>query len=443
MSHPEGARPDASIVRSPRFWLAPIAVVTLLMSLLAALYMGSILDPKSHLRGFPIALVDQDVGDVVDGPDGPVHQNFGHDIAAGLVANIPSDKVDLQQISWAEASSRLDTGDLYGAIVIPSDFTKRTAILAQASVVPGDVERPVITAYTNPRAGSFGVGITQSITGSALAAANETMGKQLSATVTERLAAVAPDATVSGGAAIVLANPIDILALPHNPLPDGTGNGLSAFYFALLLVLAGFTGATVVNTVVDGMLGFAPTEYGPWFVHRDSVGISRFHTLLIKWAIMAILAAVVSALYIWISSALGMPVPNALELWEFGAFVIAAIGITAVSVMAAFGTAGLLVNLLVFVVLALPSSGGAVPIEATPPIYGFLAQFEPMHQVFLGTRAILYFNGSADAGLLHAVSMTSIGLLIGLVIGIVATRFYDRRGLHRVRRTPPSAPAEV
>ncbi|WP_305092776.1 YhgE/Pip domain-containing protein [Prescottella sp. R16] len=419
-----------------RLWLAPTAVVAVVMSLLAALYMGGILDPAKHLRGFPIALVNQDVGDVIDGPDGPVYQNFGDEIAQGLVANIPADKVDLQQLSWAETASRLGKGELFGAIVVPGDFTKRTSILGQASVVPGDVERPIITAYTNPRAGSFGIGITEAITGQALAQVNTTMGEKLTATVNERLASVAPGTTVSGAAAITLAQPVDVLKVQHNPLPPGTGNGLSAFYFALLLVLAGFTGATIVSSIVDSALGFAPTEYGPWYVHRESAGISRFRTLLVKWGVMAVLGMLVSALYIAITGMLGMPIPNALALWEFGAFAITTIGVTALSVMAAFGTVGLLVNLVVFVIMGLPSSGGAIPLEATPRIYEILAQFEPMHQVFVGARAILYFDGSAGAGLLHAVWMTGIGLLVGLLLGVVATRFYDARGLHRVRKDP-------
>ncbi|WP_137723926.1 YhgE/Pip domain-containing protein [Prescottella subtropica] len=417
-----------------RLWLAPTAVVAVVMSLLAALYMGGILDPAKHLRGFPIALVNQDVGDVIDGPDGPVRENFGDEIAAGLVANVPADKVDLQQLPWVEAASRLGKGELFGAIVIPSDFTKRTAILAQASVIPGDVEKPIVTAYTNPRAGSFGIGITEAITSTALAQVNTMMGDKLTATVNDRLASVAPGTTVSGAAALTLAQPVDVLTVQHNPLPPGTGNGLSAFYFALLLVLAGFTGATIVSSIVDSTLGFAPTEYGPWYVHRESAGISRFRTLLVKWGVMAVLGALVSALYIAITGALGMPIPNALALWEFGAFAITAIGVTALSVMAAFGTVGMLINLVVFVIMGLPSSGGAIPIEATPRIYELLAQFEPMHQVFVGVRAILYFDGSAGAGLLHAVWMTGVGLVIGLVLGAAVTHFYDSRGLHRTRK---------
>ncbi|EUA43966.1 transmembrane domain protein [Mycobacterium xenopi 4042] len=42
---------------------------------------------------------------------------------------------------------------------------------------------------------------------------------------------------MAGAVSLLLASPIDVQSSVHNPLPDGTGNGLSAFYYALLLLL--------------------------------------------------------------------------------------------------------------------------------------------------------------------------------------------------------------
>ncbi|MGC0366063.1 YhgE/Pip-like protein [Rhodococcus sp. 27YEA15] len=431
----ENSRPPApSVLRTPRFWLAPVIVVTLLMSALAALYMGGILDPKKNLDHFPIALVNQDEGDTVPGSTPPERKNFGNDIAAAIDNGVDHQKIDLQQIGIAEAQSKLDSGTLYGAIVIPSDFSKRTTILAQASVVPGEVEQPIITIYTNPRAGTVSASLVQSIGTTALEAVNKNMGEQLTALVTQQLEAGGAGTQMSGASRLLLENPVNVLVVAHNPLPDGTGFGLAAFYFALLLVLAGFTGATVVNTLVDGMLGYAPTEVGPLYVQNDVAGLTRFHTLLVKWAFMIVLAGIVSALFQWISRALGLPVTHGLALWEYSTLVIAAVGITAMSVMAAFGSVGMLVNLFIFVILALPSSGGTIPLEASPRLYAWLAQFEPMHQIYMGCRAILFFDARSDSGLLHAVVMTLAGLLIGLILGFVVTRFYDRKGFDRTHR---------
>lgn len=100
-------------------------------------------------------------------------------------------------------------------------------------------------------------------------------------------------------------------------------------------------------------------------------------------------------------------------------------------------------NLFIFVILGLPSNGATIPLEAAPSLFGWLAKFEPMHQVFLGARALLYFDGRADAGLSHAVTMTAIGLVIGLLIGGIVTRVYDLRGLRRIGDPGPAADAEA
>ena len=116
--------------------------------------------------------------------------------------------------------------------------------------------------------------------------------------------------------------------------------------------------------------------------------------------------------------------------------ITAAVGITSTSLIAILGALGLLVSIFVFVILGLPSAGATVPLQAAPPFFGWLANFEPMHQVFLGTRALLYFDGQADAGLSRALIMTAIGLVIGLLLGAVFTYLYDRRGYHRILAGP-------
>jgi hypothetical protein len=150
--------------------------------------------------------------------------------------------------------------------------------------------------------------------------------------------------------------------------------------------------------------------------------------LVIKWWIMFVIALVLASVYLLVCRVVGMDLSNAFALWMFGVLVITAVGVTCMSVAAALGSFGLLINMVVFVVLGLPSSGGTVPLEATPMVFGWLAWFEPMHQVYLGTRAILYFDVNFAAGLGRALLMTGGGLVIGLVLGAVVTQVYDRKG---------------
>ncbi|MBV9722977.1 MAG: DUF3533 domain-containing protein, partial [Mycobacterium sp.] len=189
-------------------------------------------------------------------------------------------------------------------------------------------------------------------------------------------------------------------------------------------------GSFVVSMLADSMLGSVPAVQG-----------SRLRTLLSKWALIVLLALATSGVYVLIANRLGMPIQHTLSLWLFGALAIAAVGITSTSLIAVLGSLGLLISLFVFVILGLPSVGAIVPLEATPQFFAWLATFEPMHQVYLGARAILYFDGRADAGLSEAVELTVVGLVIGLLLGAIVTRFYDRRGEHPTPSEPAGSPA--
>ncbi|MEU6189411.1 DUF3533 domain-containing protein [Nocardia sp. NPDC047038] len=420
-----------------RTFTAPIAVLTVFAALLATMYLGYASNTEKNLHDFPVALVNQDVGDTLDGKPA----NFGAQVSDALVAGIPAEKIDLRVVGIAEARKQLQNGEVYGAIVIPSDFTKRLAILGAAAVVPGAVERPVITIHTNPRIGPYTTGIMQRIADRALRQVDETVGKSLTDQVNAALAA-GPGAPVepSGAARLMLTDPVQIVTAPYRPMDDGAGQGLVAFFYTLILLLAGFTGAMIIHTLVDSVLGFTPTEYGPWFVHPPSTGISRFRTLLMKWAVIVTAAPVLSGIFLGVASAFNVPLGSPLLLWLYGTLAIVAVGVTALAVLATFGTAGLLVNLILFVVLGLPSSAATVPLEATPAYIANLAAFEPMHQIYLAVRAILFFDAHAEAGFGQGLWMTVLGLGIGLLLGVTATYAYDRRGLHRASAPTENAP---
>lgn len=266
--------------RPIRIWAAPLVVITLLMALLSTMYLGYVINPEKNLHEFPIALVNQDDGDIRDGE--PI--NVGDQITGALTDRVPADKVDLRVTGIGEAQRLLANGEVYGAIVLPSDLSKRLSILGAGAVVPGDIEQPAITVLTNPRTGTYATQIVQIVSKQALVQVNTEVGRQLTDTVDAALNSGPGGGTeVSGASRLILAEPIDVLIEQFRPLPDGTGSGLSAFFFTLLVVLAGFTGAMIVNTMVDSALGFVPTEYGPWFVHHPTAPHSRLRTLLLKW----------------------------------------------------------------------------------------------------------------------------------------------------------------
>ncbi|GAB2666623.1 YhgE/Pip domain-containing protein [Nocardia goodfellowii] len=422
-----------------RTFTAPVALLTVFAALLGTMYLGYASNTEKNLHDFPVALVNQDLGDTIDGAPA----NIGAQITEGLIAGIPADKVDLRVVGIASARAQLENGQVYGAIIIPSDFTKRLAILGAAAVVPGEVERPVITVQSNPRIGPYTAGIMSRIADRALAQVQQTVGENLA----ERVhTTVGPQgsAQISGAARLAIAEPVHIVDVPFRPMPDGAGQGLVAFFYTLILLLAGFTGAMIIHTLIDSALGFMPTEYGPWFVHPPATGISRLRTLLLKWGVIGAAAPVLSAVFLGTAKLLDVPLSSPLLLWLYGTLAIIAVGCTALAVLATFGTAGLMINLVLFVVLGLPSSAATVPLEAVPSYIAALARFEPMHQIYLAVRAILLFDGRAEAGLSQGIWMTLLGLAIGLVLGAAATFGYDHRGLHRAAtESAAAAPART
>jgi uncharacterized phage infection (PIP) family protein YhgE len=409
--------------RTVRFWATPILISVAVLSALAALYLGGILNPTTNLRHLPVAVVNEDSGPT------------GKQVLNGIVSGLDKDKFDVRILTPQEVRQQLDTAGVYGAIGIAPTFSAKLQGVARAAVKPGPVSRPVLSVLSNPRAGTMGANIASQGLNRAAAGINRKIGERL----IEQVAEQTQGGQLPKSAAALLSNPVAIESQAYKPLPEGTGNGLSAFYYALLLLLAGFTGSIIISTLVDSMLGYVPAEFGPVYRFAEKVKISRFRTLLIKWAVTVVVALLTSAAYLSIAKGLGMPSQNMLMLWLFGVFAIAAVGITSSSLIAVLGTVGLLVSLFIFVILGLPSAGATIPLEAAPPVYGWLAKFEPMHQVFLGTRALLYFNGRADAGLSQSVLLTAIGLVIGLALGAVVTRMYDRRGYHRITSVTASS----
>src|ERR1700745_1634694 len=109
-SQPRHAAPNPTYtinaIRTVRFWGLPVVVTLALMSALCALYLGGILNPMTNLRHFPIAVVNEDAGPT------------GAQITDGLVAGLDPNKFDVRVVSHDEAQTLLDTGRVYGELVL-------------------------------------------------------------------------------------------------------------------------------------------------------------------------------------------------------------------------------------------------------------------------------------------------------------------------------------
>ncbi|MFG2835383.1 YhgE/Pip domain-containing protein [Streptomyces zaomyceticus] len=407
-----------ALVRNPKLWLVPTVLSAIVALGLSLLYMGSILNPNDNLHRLPIALVDEDRGAPLPGQ----RENLGKQITDSIVAaGASKSDVDWQRLDSAEAQDALASGKIFGALVVPADFTASVAALTtnRATV------RPTLTVLTNPGVGSLGSSLTAQI--------NQSAARQASLTIGEQLAASTEVPTTR----LLLTDPVAVATRVGHPIGRHSGLGLTAFYYTLLLVLGGFIGGNLVNAGVDTALGYADSEIGPWHSRHPAVPISRTQTLVLKMLMTAGISLLTTTLVMVATIAvLGMDASHLPMLWLFSYCATVAVGLGVQAINAAFGGIGQLVSMFVFIALALPSSGATVPLEATPGFYRFLGVFEPMHQLSAGVRSILYFDARADAGLARGWIMIAVGMALALAFGFAMTRYYDRRGLRRFAPQP-------
>jgi len=412
-----------TLLRVPAVWVLPVILGSVVVAIMSWLYISSSVSPLTHLQGLPVGIVNEDRGATV----GSQHLELGQQVQAGLLASpVVSGRLGLVTSSLPAAEQAMDRGGLYAMVVIPPDFT---ASLLSVSGLSGasaaNPTAPQAEILTNQRAGTTGVSLATGFLQPALAAASHQIG--------QHLAALTPASSQSAATRVLLANPIAVTTAQYRPLPPNTALGLSAFYIALLTMMCGFLGATIVNSGVDSALGYSTNEIGPRWRQRQPVPISRWQTMLIKWAMVIPLTALLTAIMLWIAAGgLGMDAPHPAALWLYTWLCAASVGIGTIVLFAAAGTIGQLIAMLLFVYAGLASAGGTVPVQALPGFLRALSNVEPLHQILAGTRAILYFDAQGDAGLTRGLVAAAINLLFWLVVGTAVVRWYDHKRLYRI-----------
>jgi YhgE/Pip-like protein len=409
------------LLRVRAIWVTALVVGSLVVAAMTALYIASATDPLAHLSGLRVAVADLDRGAGV----GAQRLQIGQQIEAGLLdAPAVTGRLHLEVLTLSQAEQAMDRDGLYATVVIPPGFTANllTATGLRAGIA---TSTPQVEIFINQRAGTVGTSLATGILQPALAVASRQIGRHL--------APLVPAGSQAPATRLLLADPVTVTIAQYRPLPDNAGLGLSAFYIALLTLMCGFIGATIVNSVVDSALGYATTDLGPRWRQRQPVPINRWQTLLIKWAIIAVLTAVLPAVMLLVAWGVGMDMPYPWLLWAFTWLCALSVGTGTIALFAMAGNYGQLIGLLVFVYAGLASAGGTVPVEALPGFLRTLSYVEPLRQVLAGTRSILYFDAQGVAGLTRGTVAAAAGLVFWLVVGAVVVRWYDRKGLHRLQ----------
>jgi len=407
------------ILRAKPLWIANGVITGVLALLFAVFYVGANIDPAGHLTKLPVGLVNAD--------EGVGQVNLGARITESIERPTGSgDKIDWKVMGEKEMKEELGKGKLYGALVVPADFTSSITALT-GTTTTGTPARPTLTVLTNQSAGSLGSGLARTATTQAAENASLQVGKELTA----QIGTAQPK--LPAAARVLLADPAAVTVEDGHPLDSHSGLGLTAFYYSLTLVVVGMLSANVLSGQVDHALGYTHNDMGPLRLHRPLIRATRVQTLAISSTLMTGLSLLLGTLVmVGAVGIMGMDAAHLPLLWLYSVCAIAVTGIGALTLLAVFGTPGMLVVTLVFIGMAVPTAGATTPIEALPDFYRFLAEFEPLRQITGGIRAILYYDAQGDAGLTRGWVMMAAGLVAAALFGFGVLGWYDRKGLHRI-----------
>ncbi|MCO8308813.1 ABC transporter permease [Streptomyces sp. RKCA744] len=410
-----------------RWSLVIVIFVPLLGALLSLVYLGGALAPAENTRDLPIAVVNEDRA-TGTAPDTPT----AAEQVAGGVTGIPAlrAKVSWYTLGRAEAERRMERGGISATVVVPRGFSRSVGELAAAAARPGAVVKawPSVQILTNPRAGSMESALGQSLATQSVAALSAQLGSQLADEVT-----AAAHEPLGPTARALLKDPVRTEATAFRPVEEHSGLGLGPFYYAIVLIMAGFLGANVVNSILDTSLGYQPSEFGPVRKVTPQAPISRTQTLLAKMTATAASGAVAGTAALLVARyVLDMDTPHLPQLWLFSVCTVAVIGVSVQVLYAALGPSfGILASSFFFIIMGLPTSGGAISLHAVPDAYRAVAEFIPMRHVTDGVRAIVFYDAIGAAGLARAWLMLAVGLAVALAVGFAITSYYDRAGFRR------------
>lgn len=420
-------------------WIIPPVGVMIIGFLGILLYLGGLGSPADHMEDLPVAIVNQDDGATTTSADGSEQEvNLGDDLTKSLVEEInDSGEFDLQEMSADQADSQLSSGEIYGAIKIPQEFSAQTTALVPAAIGgDGDGTQPTIELITSPQAGSMTTRLVSDGLKPSLDQASLSMGEDLSASADQEVQARqdagqrVPD--VTSVAQDVLTDPVHITTHAWQDLQDGTALGMSPFYWSVVLLVVGLTGSVAVHTLVDGILGIMPVDMGPSFHQYRTVELSRLTMFVLKWAIMLLAGAATAGLMMLAASLVNMPMPNGGLLFLISWLSIAATSAVTLALLTAAGSLGLILSMIYLVFMGLPSAGAVVPVEALPGFFAWISNIEPLHYTWLGVRDVLFFSAERSAGLgtgaggLFAVMAAAV--VLAAVTGPVWDRVTGRRG---------------
>ena len=179
---------------------------------------------------------------------------------------------------------------------------------------------------------------------------------------------------------------------------------LTSFYLMIGWAMGGYLAASLL-----GM------SFGSRPANARRLGI-RLGTL----AIYALISGVMGALVV---GPMLHALPNVWSAWWIGALLVFTTGAFSTALSITFGTAGIGLTFLLFVVLGNPSAGGPYPWALLPPFWKAIGPWLPNGAALDAIRSLIYVNG-ANIGrdVLVLVAYSVVGVAVSFLVVGVAKR---------------------
>ncbi len=389
-------------------WM-PIWIIAILMLCMISIYLPVFGGTSPRLTDFPLIIVDEDEG----------ISSFitGKEIADHLIK-----KQDGHTFSWKVAANKeaaiqeLKNNQAYGALVIPTDYSKEIIELRDA-LLTGKTE--VKPAHLELLINEGGGRTTTTIATSALETLVTTASTMISSHLREDL--IQNNSQLSPKNAILLANPLQYTLTNALGLPERTNNGMTPFMIVLITSISGIMGVNMIN-------GYLKTSSAS--VKSDGYSLSKTEVMSASMLLGVILSTLVAAvLQIAVFGVFGSS--HSTSIWLIFLFTFLCcltIHFQFKMISLFLGKWGMLVMFPINI-LGIFSSGGAVPIATLPFIHHFFSNFLPARFMVDGLRVMLYYNGRIQAGLGIALFVILVYFIIFFGICLVVAYRAHRKEL--------------
>ncbi|MCG7334652.1 ABC transporter permease [Sporosarcina sp. ACRSM] len=396
------------LLKIPSTW-TPIWIIAILMLCMISIYLPVFGSTSPRLTDFPLIIVDED--------EGVSSFITGKEIADHLIK-----KQDGHTFSWKVAANKeaaiqeLKNNQAYGALVIPTDYSKEIIELRDA-LITGKTE--VKPAHLELLINEGGGRTTTMIATNALETLVTTASTTISGHLKEEL--IHNNSQLSPQNAILLANPIQYTLTNALGLPERTNNGMTPFMIVLITSISGIMGVNMIN-------GYLKTSSAG--IKSNGYPLRKTDVMSTSMLLGVLLSALVAAvLQIAIFGVFGSSHSTSIWLIFLFTFLCCLTMHFQFKMISLFlGKWGMLVMFPINI-LGIFSSGGAVPIATLPFIHHFFSNFLPARYMVDGLRVMLYYNGRIQAGLGVALFIILVYFVIFFGICLVVAYRVHRQEL--------------